>query len=294
MTALDIVQHASKHWPSRINSDSAVLLEYFISVGIQRPLRQFERMQDVMNSWTHDRQNYLILIDPGTGSAEAELTLAGIPSQLPRKQSWVLEYSQKVGKWDKRIVTLHPSGLITQAARNGNVDAARTKEIGYLSDCDIYVPTPAKVRGKIKPPRRFCFAVKSQQDMSCFGSLCDYVHFFCTHDRQTADTFYAAVQGWRSRYLVGGLREDVKGKRGDDVPREKEMPSKAKGVVVSTTQAPFTKSAGQFDTSLSPERRNVAMNFALSLNGGGGSRLRRLDLERADPRGGKVGRGVAM
>jgi hypothetical protein len=204
-TPVDLIKSAATVMSEKIEVKSAVLLEYFSTVGVQRPLRRYEHVRDVMNSWDHDRQNVLILIDPGIGTSEAELGIAGAPKARPEGANWPLYMSSKPGKWDKRIVTLKPDGQITCQK-----EAEKAKDIAnvcHISDFDIYTPTVEKSRKKIKPPKRYCFAIKSQQKTSMFESTQDFVHFFSTADKITADSFERAVQSWRSWYLVNVLGE---------------------------------------------------------------------------------------
>ena len=209
-TPVDLIRSASTTMSERVDVKSAVLLEFFGTVGVQRPLRRYEHIRDVMNSWDTDRQNSLLLVDPGTGSSEVELSLAGVPKSKPEENSWLLSYSQKVGKWDKRMITLHPSGQLT-AQRDPN-KPQNQENVCHLSDFDIYTPTREKLKKKIKPPKKMCFAVKSQQKSSMFESTQNFVHFFCTNDRRTGDEFYEALQAWRSWYLVNIMGEGKKEK----------------------------------------------------------------------------------
>ncbi|TKA71296.1 hypothetical protein B0A55_07589 [Friedmanniomyces simplex] len=282
---IDIMTSAANCMSERINVRSAVLLEHFGSVGIQRPLRRYERIWTVMNSWDTDRQNSLVLVDPGTGSSEVELSVAGVPREKPGDLEWLMTYSQKVGKWDKRTVMLRPDGQIIVLK-----DPNKPKDVDsicHLSDYDIYTPTQEKVRKKIKPPKKHCFAVKSQLKSIMFETTQNFVHFFCTNDRQTADNFYAAVQGWRSWYLVNVLDEAKKPraaarpsmdqdagatskthKPGEsldshyqlgsfkpllDVDQFDQRPNTAKSA--NGPSGGFAKSATQFDPMISPERR---------------------------------------
>ncbi|KAK4897402.1 hypothetical protein LTR27_004922 [Elasticomyces elasticus] len=287
-TTVDIIKSAANCMSERINPRSAVMLENFGSVGVQRPLRRYEHIWDVMNSWDNDKQNSLILLDPGTGSSEVELSVAGVPHKKPGDIEWLMTYSQKVGKWDKRTILLRPDGQVVVLK-----DPSKPKEadsICHLSDFDIYTPTQEKARKKIKPPKKHCFAVKSQQKSIMFETTQNFVHFFCTNDRQTADDFYAAIQGWRSWYLVNVMDEGKKPKvpvvarRSIDheagarhnahKPGESfdshyqlgsfrplvdfnefgDRPSTAKSANGPAANG-FVKSANQFDPMVSPERR---------------------------------------
>lgn len=215
-TPVELIRSAATTLSERIDVKSAVMLEYFGSVGVQRPLRRYEHVRDVMNSWDTDRQNSLLIVDPGTGKSEVELSLAGVPKLKPSEASWLLTYSQKPGKWDKRLITLREDGQITCQK-----DSSSTKDlinICHLSDFDMYTPTQEKIKKKIKPPKRLCFAIKSQQKSSMFESTQNFVHFFCTNDRQTGDDFHDAVQAWRSWYLVHVMGEGKKTKPIEEKP----------------------------------------------------------------------------
>lgn len=290
-TPTDIIKSAATCMSERIDVKSALLLESFTSVGVQRPLRRYEHVRDVMNSWDYDKQNHLILIDPSTGTLEVELTLAGVPKAEPKEQSWYLSYSQKVGKWDKRWVTLRSNGQIICQK-----DLEKPKDIVnvcHLSDFDIYTPTPEKLRKKIRAPKKYCSAIKSQQKTKMFESEEDFVHFFSTGDKATAEGFYKAVQGWRSWYLVHVLGEGQKEKakpaantselRDRSTSNDYSKTHRAQESVGShyqlgsfkplmdvgqfdrtgqevDTNEPgssggFVKSANQFDVNVSPERR---------------------------------------
>lgn len=291
-TPVDIIKSAATCMSERINIKSAVLLEHFVTVGVQRPLRRYEHVRDVMNSWDTDRQNSLLLVDPGTGSSEPELSVAGVPQHKPVESSWVLSYSQKVGKWDKRVIALNSEGRITH--QKDAFKPHQQENVCHLSDFDIYTPTQDKMRRRIKPPKKFCFAIKSQQKTGMFESTSNFVHFFCTNDRRTADDFYNAVQGWRSWYLVNVMGEGQKPKPSvlptaaekemggsygaaqvhkvgesfdsqhqlgsykpvvDMDQVEKRPDSKRSANAPPPSAGGFAKSASQFDTTISPERR---------------------------------------
>ena len=207
-TSVDLIKSAATCMSEPIDVKTAILLEYFSTVGVQRPLRRYEHVRDVMNSWDHDKQNSLLLVNPGSDFPELELSLAGAPQTRPAECSFTLLLSQKPGKWDKRHIVLKAEGqIVSQKDPEKPQDAAH---VCNLRDFDIYTPTAEKARKKIKPPKKYCFAIKSQQKTSMFESTQDFVHFFCTADKPTADNFHRAVQSWRSWYLTTVLGEGQK------------------------------------------------------------------------------------
>ncbi|KAF7191811.1 hypothetical protein HII31_06856 [Pseudocercospora fuligena] len=205
-TCTDILKSAATVMSERIDVRSALVLEYFRTVGIQRPLRRYEKIRIVMNSWDSDRQNSLIIIDPGTGSVEPELTLAGVPRMPPSERSWWLSYSQKVGKWHKRYVTLLEDGQVLHMKEPGRYSDA--EKICHMNDFDIYTPSMEKQKKKIKPPKKMCYAIKSQQKTNFFENSSDFVHFFSTSDRAVGENFLATIQAMRSWWLVNKLGQD--------------------------------------------------------------------------------------
>ncbi|KAF2769718.1 hypothetical protein EJ03DRAFT_327093 [Teratosphaeria nubilosa] len=209
-TAADLIKSTANCMSEPIDVRSAVLVEHFSSVGVQRSIRRYEHIRDVLNSWDHDRQNSLLLVDPRTGSSEIELSIAGVPQQQPGENSWLMQLSQKPGRWEKRVIILKADGQINMQRDPNKPKSQET--VCHLSDFDIYQATPETLKRKVKPPKRFCHAIKSQQKTAMFESTSDFVHFFCTNDKVTSDDFEHAVQSWRSWYLMNVMGEGQKKK----------------------------------------------------------------------------------
>lgn len=207
-TPEDIIYAAALEKPNLIDVHYSVLLESFNKVGLERPLRKYEHIRDVLNSWDNDSQNSLVIVPSPTGGMNDDLDVKNVSRKQPAETSVYLYHSQKPGHWEKRLVTLRSDGQMV-LKKNGK----DTVNICHLTDFDIYVPTSRQKSRKIKPPKKVCFAVKSQQKSSMFISTANFVHFFSTNDKATAASWYKAVQGWRSWYLVtkmGEGREAVK------------------------------------------------------------------------------------
>jgi len=206
-TPLDLIRSASTCLSEPINVKSAVLLESFAKVGVQRPLRNYEHVRDVMNSWDDDKQNALIIVDSTTSDInQLELLASQVPDSKPEEMSCWMHYSQKPGKWTKRFATLKSDGQIIVSKNESLKDSAN---VCHLSDFDIYSPTQRKV-AKVRPPKKYCYAIKSQQKSSMFMDESRFVHFVCSNDKSVASKFYHAVQGWRSWYLKNVMGEGQK------------------------------------------------------------------------------------
>ncbi|KAL8943698.1 MAG: hypothetical protein Q9216_000897 [Gyalolechia sp. 2 TL-2023] len=206
-TPADVIRSVSQKVAMPIDPASSVMLESFKQLGLERPLRRYEHIRDVLNSWDGDSQNTLVIEPSGTRGHDEDLDIRHVLRKQPDESSFCLYHSQSPGHWDKREVTLRSDGQMLVAKSSG----AETMNICHLSDFDIYIPTPRQMAKKIRPPRRICFAVKSQQKSNMFMSTVNFVHFFSSNDKKVAKALYIAVQEWRSWYLV-----NVMGKGADE------------------------------------------------------------------------------
>lgn len=199
----DILLSASKTLSSEINPNTFVLVESFRQIGLDRPLRRYEHIRNIMNSWTHDSDsNCLTVIPPSNMDVSVGLAAQQVPADRPCGTTVTIYYSNRPRKWDKRFVTLRPDGQVTMAKKESAKDSTN---ICHLSDYDIYTPTARAAAKDIKPPKRFCFAIKSQQKSTMFLTTDNFVHFFSTSDQAIGDKWHRAVQQWRSWYLVNKL-----------------------------------------------------------------------------------------
>ncbi|KAJ5262719.1 hypothetical protein N7524_008024 [Penicillium chrysogenum] len=180
----DILLDATKHLSRDIDAEKFILMESFSHVGLERPLRRYEHVREVMNSCVE---------------ALSQLDAGHAPSGPPSPVTVHIYHSQRRRKWDKRYVTLRADGQVTISKKENAEDQTN---ICHISDYDIYFPSARALNKDIKPPKKLCFAIKSQQKSSMFLSTENFLHFFSTSDKSIADTWYRAVQKWRSWYLV--------------------------------------------------------------------------------------------
>ncbi|KAL2130567.1 hypothetical protein VTI74DRAFT_6235 [Chaetomium olivicolor] len=187
-----------------INPSISVVIEPCVRPGLERRLRRYELVWDVMNAWEPDSYNTLI-VSPDSPDPDGELILATVPNTLEEPDGFVLPLYvfQRPGKWSQRYVTLRDNGQMYASkkkdAKPGDKDVTR---LCHLSDFDLYLPTEAEMRKQLRPPKRYCYAVRSQERASLFVDNNHYVQFFCTGDPNVARRFRSSVQGWRSWYLV--------------------------------------------------------------------------------------------
>ncbi|KAJ5586688.1 uncharacterized protein N7459_002453 [Penicillium hispanicum] len=200
--AQDILSAAYQQVSPCIDPAKFIVIESFHQIGLERPLRRYERVRDVLNSWTHDLDNRLIIIPPSSMEALAQVDAQEVPSEKPTETTVELYHSPRPRKWDKRFVTLRADGQVMVSKKENSKDHTN---ICHLTDFDIYSPSARALAKDIKPPKKLCFAIKSQEKSSMFLSTENFVHFFATSDRAVADRWHRAVQGWRSWYLVNKM-----------------------------------------------------------------------------------------
>ena len=197
-TAADILRSATNLFAGSSDANTMVLVESFRQLGLERFLRRYEYVREVLNSWDYDDQNTLLLDSLPADGSDNDLNLRGAPVRQPSDLSVNLYWSQKPGTWDKRWITLRADG---QVLMSKGKDGKDSRNICHMSDFDIYTPTSRQMR-RLNPPKKYCFAIKSQQKSIMFISTANFVHFFATKDKALAETWHKAVRAWRSWYLV--------------------------------------------------------------------------------------------
>ncbi|KAF1928391.1 uncharacterized protein M421DRAFT_420934 [Didymella exigua CBS 183.55] len=208
-TPLDLFKSADVILPDAIPVRTAVAIEWFKKVDIKRPLRNYEYVRDVMNSWDYDDQNELIITDSAIdGIDQEELLSYGVPEKRPEGMACMLNHSSKPGKWTKRFFLLRPDGQLV-TAKSEKAKMSDQENVCHLTDYDIYQVPQSKI-GRVKPPKKIVFAVKSLQKSNIFADESQYVHFFCTNDRAIANAFWKALQAWRSWHLKYEKGEGLK------------------------------------------------------------------------------------
>ncbi|KAH8702034.1 hypothetical protein BGW36DRAFT_290067 [Talaromyces proteolyticus] len=237
----DLVYSATNLFSANIDSKTAIMLESFSSLGLERPLRRYEHVRDVMNSWTVEDANALVISESPYEGASDRLELKAAPATQPSDATFYLYYSSKPGKWDKRYVTLRTDGQVVISKKSDPKEAKDYSNICHISDFDIYTPTNRQLSKKLRPPKKICFAIKSQQKSSLFVSTENFVHFFATSDAQLAQNWYDAVHGWRCWYLVHVVKLSEKHQ---ETVKSSAMPGDEHGQLrhrhhMSTDSAPY-------------------------------------------------------
>jgi hypothetical protein len=191
-----------------------------------------------MNSWDRDTQNSFILQNSDSPKFDTDLEVSSVGKDAPGDLTVYMYHSQKPGKWNKRFITLLSTGQIYMSKKSGTkLSEKDAVNLCHLSDFDIYTPTAQQIRKTLKPPKKHCYAVKSQQKTTMFLSTENFVHFFSSDDQELAEKWYFAVQKWRSWYLVNRMGEGVKRAARKD---EQQRPGTKAGLSSPADENPYT------------------------------------------------------
>ncbi|PHH71676.1 hypothetical protein CDD83_5124 [Cordyceps sp. RAO-2017] len=205
---VDVVRLSADTTSHAVTPATCVVVECYFMLGLERRLRHYERVRDTLNSWDNDEQNSLLILPCDAPKDGQGLDLASVPRTDDPPPGFCLQihHSARPGKWNKRWVTLQDSGQIFSSKRPDAGPADKDSLVlCHLSDFDIYSPKESEMRRNLKPPKKFCYAIKSQQKTFVFPNGENFVHFFCTDDDKLAARFYELVHGWRSWYLVNRM-----------------------------------------------------------------------------------------
>lgn len=247
----------------QIEPDSCIVIECFVTLGLERRLRRYERVRDVMNSWDRDQQNTLLITQHDGSEAVKDLESSSVrrSEDAPPGFSVHIYHASKSCRWNKRWVTLSENGQMFACKKSdGKASDKDSIALCHLSDFDIYNPKESHLRRTLKSPKKYCYAIKSQQKTIVFSKNTEnFVHYFSTEDEQLAKTFHDAVHAWRSWYLVN---KQVDLQRKDRVP---EASPKSKGLSrtktreseASTEDRPYM--IGQFQPLMDMERFDKPM-----------------------------------
>lgn len=232
---VDILFQASESITQQINTASSLVYECYAQLGLERRLRRYERICDVLDSWDHDAQNLLLIIPSGSSEHDKDLDISSVPTSLEPPPGFFLQlhHSSRPGKWSKRWITLLDDGQIVSSKKGEPNGDKSSQWLCHLSEYDIYTlmsksasapgqggtKSASTVAKNLKPPKKFVYALKLQQKTTMSADSANFVHFFCTDDPTIANKFTARVHGWRSWYMVKTRREAQRKRIMEDAPQ---------------------------------------------------------------------------
>ncbi|KAK9446328.1 hypothetical protein VB005_00173 [Metarhizium brunneum] len=181
MSIADSVHGLADITKFQASPETCIVIEYNGVLGLVRRLRWYECVSDVLNTWENHRLNSLMVVPRCTSGTDQDLDLMYVPRaehSLPGFCLWLYHHSRK-GRWTKRWVMLD-NGRLTAYNEPSCNSSAVGQTVCHLLDCDIY-GLQASVKRRIRPPAQFCYAIKSQQNISRLRHDKNLIHYFCTH-----------------------------------------------------------------------------------------------------------------
>ncbi|KAI0338854.1 hypothetical protein BDW22DRAFT_1337212 [Trametopsis cervina] len=148
-----------------------MIFEMCQDFGMERPIRSFEVLSDVTNSWIADKTTNVLMAKKTL--LAPKLSRAAIPASSPTLGGFV-QWEYKRGKWQKRWLELREHSLWISKRESGKDQTM----LCSLNNFDAYAVTRVS-----KAPKGFVFAVKSTDSLSFFESTTDYVHVFSCDEK---------------------------------------------------------------------------------------------------------------
>ncbi|KAL7945639.1 hypothetical protein V8C42DRAFT_62135 [Trichoderma barbatum] len=207
-TPEDILIATAAQTRHEIDVETSVVVECYDTLGLERRMRRYEHVRDTMNSWDRDQDNSLMVVASDAPGVDDSLELSSVPQTDEPAPGFTIQlyHSPRPGKWSKRFVTLLSTGQIFASKRaDAQASDKDSTSLCHLSDFDIYKPKESEVKRHLKPPKKICYAIKSQQKTVVFPNGENFVHFFCTDDAAVAQRFFTQVHAWRSWYIVNKI-----------------------------------------------------------------------------------------
>ncbi|KAF8606849.1 hypothetical protein BDV93DRAFT_395675, partial [Ceratobasidium sp. AG-I] len=188
-TAKDVIEVARQRGELEIGGAGGwQLWEQSNECGMERPIRDFEFVNDVLKAWNPEKRVNVLIIrrSPLWGILKPE----NIPSSSPTMSGWVM-WTSKPGKWSKRWLQLKEHCLFVCKNDKGK---DQTFVCG-LSNFDGYIVTHVQ-----RAPKGFVFAAKSTESSGVFEKEEESSHIFSC-DREIGEVWLQKILLARSYIL---------------------------------------------------------------------------------------------
>ncbi|KPV78562.1 uncharacterized protein RHOBADRAFT_51016 [Rhodotorula graminis WP1] len=159
------------------------LWEAWRTMGIERPVREYELVADVTRSWDQE----------GNALFFRRTTMWPILSAHARShplapKTGAIQLEIKKGKWSKRFLTLKDGTLSYSKADKGK----DTTTLCQLSNFDVFLVS-AEQATRLKAPRPFVFALKSRLTRAHFEETAEWCHFVATKVPEEAASWVKSI-----------------------------------------------------------------------------------------------------
>ncbi|KAF9436256.1 hypothetical protein BGZ76_004461, partial [Entomortierella beljakovae] len=178
--------------------DRWTIFEYSKEFLIDRPLRDFEVVLDVMKTWEADKDNKMICKSfPARNELTAQelIRLVGPAGKesFVRPFGWV-HLEMKKNKWVKRYMHITDTAVYHSKDHKFNGESM----LCMLRNFDVYaVQVPRK-----KAPTKFGFALKSSDSIHMFETPeDDYIHYVCTDSGESLREWLAGLRAAKGMFM---------------------------------------------------------------------------------------------
>lgn len=177
-----------------------VLLECWPSLGLQRQVRPFEHVSDVLSTWDDGSSAHVKVAKEIWNSSVA------MPSSFPREEPASGEaifyyYVTADRKWQKRTLSLSNGSLrIIKKDRPQDKEVVQNITLDFF---DIYTFQEVFKPWKgLKSPTKLVFALKSQHKQSLFGKNSVFAHYFAVDNEEYFTHWFAMIRDAKSRLIA--------------------------------------------------------------------------------------------
>lgn len=170
------------------NSDDWTLFEIANSHGVERPLREWEIVLDIVSVWDPEAGNALLV---KKYSYHYTLTSESVlHRKIPPMHGWLsIEY--KKGKWQKRYCYVKDNAI--HHAKDNNKGSS-TSLLCHLATYDVYTMLPP-----LKPsPTPYVFAIRAQERASIFEREGDYMRCLAVEDQDEMKNWVLSIRCTKS------------------------------------------------------------------------------------------------
>ncbi|KAJ3244091.1 hypothetical protein HDU78_011489 [Chytriomyces hyalinus] len=222
-----------------VDDGTWTLFEVCNDFGLERPLRDWEIVTDVVGAWLEGGDG----ITPYKGSNDASglsgnklwlksygfrntLVPRCIIGKWPRVEGR-FDMEIKPGKWKRRYFILREDCVYWKDRESDTRDTLLCR----LNSYDVYTLLQARK----KAPSRYCFALRSTASMTIFEKADEYAHFFCVDTQDQLADWVLGIRLAKNECMFAeypDLFADY-----DDVPARKHPPLKPAVVSAAITNS---------------------------------------------------------
>ncbi|KAJ1023233.1 hypothetical protein NDA16_003386 [Ustilago loliicola] len=186
--ALEVIER--EKLPMDDSKGGWVVFDCSSQLGIERPLREYEVITDLVNVRAHPQTDFFLI---KRTELSPYLSIRSVPSSSPALAGYVYVQDRKK-KWNKRWLELRDHALYHAKNEKGKDETS----VCQISTFDVYLVDSSA----IKMPKANGFALRSQDPITMFEKPDqDYIHYFCLSDPAAHRDWVRAILNARTYIL---------------------------------------------------------------------------------------------